>query len=103
MVGLEVGDCALHDVNQEADCCAAVVGLFPDQGGQFLVEGGRFYRRERRGRGVFPGWGDVGVGVDEGLGRVEAKVEELAGGVEAVAGLGLFEEALHDVDEEADY
>ncbi len=34
---------------------------------------------------------------------MEAKVEKLAGGVEAVAGLGLFEEALHDVDEEADY
>ena len=27
----------------------------------------------------------------------------MAGGVEAVAGLGLFEEALHDVYEEADY
>ena len=34
---------------------------------------------------------------------MEAKVEELTGGVEAVAGLGMFEEALHDVYEEADY
>ena len=34
---------------------------------------------------------------------MEAEVQELAGGVEAVAGLGVFEEALHDVYEEADY
>ena len=34
---------------------------------------------------------------------MEAKVQELTGGVEAVAGLGVFEVALHDVDEEADY
>ena len=39
--------------------------------------------------------------VDEGLCGMEAKVEELTGGVEAVAGLGLFEEALHDVYQEA--
>ena len=101
--GLKSGIVALHDVNQEADCCAAVVGFLPDEGGQFLVEGGRFYRRERKGRGVFPGWGGVGVGVDEGLGPVEAKVQELTGGVELVAGLGVFEVALHDVYEEADY
>ena len=47
--------------------------------------------------------GRRGFGVDEGLGLVEAEVEELAGGVETVAGLGVFELALHDVDEEADY
>ena len=34
---------------------------------------------------------------------MEAEIEELAGGVEAVAGLGMFEEALHDVYEETDY
>ena len=103
MVGLEVGQVARHDVDQEADGGAAVVGLFPDEGGQFLMEGGRVYRRERGGRGVFSGWGGVGVGVDEGLGLVEAEVEELTGGVETVAGFGVFELALHDVDEEADY
>ena len=100
MVGFEVGQVARHDVYQEADGGAAVVGLFPDEGGQFLVEGGRVYRRER---GVFSGWGGVGVGVDEGLDLVEAEVEELTGGVETVAGLGVFELALHDVDQEADY
>ena len=87
MVGLEVGQVARHDVDQEADGGAAVVGLFPDEGGQFLVEGGRVYRRERGGRGVFSGWGGVGVGVDEGLGLVEAEVEELTGGVEGWQGL----------------
>ena len=44
VVGLEVGDCALHDVHQETDCGAAVVGLFADEGGEVLVQGGRFYR-----------------------------------------------------------
>ena len=34
---------------------------------------------------------------------MEAQVEELTGGVELVAGFGVFELALHDVDEEADY
>ena len=101
--GLKSGQVALHDVYQEADGGAAVVGLFTDEGGQFLAEGGRVYRRDRGGRGVFPGWGGVGVGVDEGLGWVEAQGLELAGGVEAVAGLGLFKEALHDFYEEADY
>ena len=45
-------------------------------------------REGAEGAEVFMGWGGVGVGVDEGLGRVEAEVEELVGGVEAVAGLG---------------
>ena len=34
---------------------------------------------------------------------IEAEVEELSGGVEAVAGFGVIDLALHDVDEEADY
>ena len=34
---------------------------------------------------------------------IEAEVEELPGGVEAVAGFGVIDLALHDVDEEADY
>ena len=34
---------------------------------------------------------------------MEAEVEELPGGVEAVAGFGIVDVALHDVDEEADY
>ena len=98
MVGLEVGQVALHDVYQEADGGPAVVGLFADEGGQFPVQGGGFNAEDAEGAEVFMGWGYGGVGVDEGLGRVEAEVQELAGGVEAVAGLGVFEEALHDVD-----
>ena len=42
--GLKSGRCALHDVHQETDCGAAVVGLFADEGGEVLVQGGRFYR-----------------------------------------------------------
>ena len=34
---------------------------------------------------------------------IEAEVEELPRGVEAVAGLGVIDLALHDVDEETDY
>ena len=34
---------------------------------------------------------------------IEAEVEELSGGVEAVAGFGIIDLALHDVDEETDY
>ena len=34
---------------------------------------------------------------------IEAEVEELPGGVEPVAGLGVIDLALHDVDEEPDY
>ena len=38
------------------------------------------------------------VFVDEGLGRMEAEVQEFTGGIEAVAGRGIFGKALHDVD-----
>ena len=34
---------------------------------------------------------------------METEGKELTGGVETVAGLGMFEEALHNVYEEADY
>ena len=98
MVGLEVRDCALHDVYQEADGGEAVVGLFPDEGGQFLVQGGGFNAEDAMGAEIFSGWSGGAIFVDEGLCGMEAKVEELTGGVEAVAGLGIFEEALHDVD-----
>ena len=37
------------------------------------------------------------------MGAIEAEVEELPGGVEPVAGLGIIDLALHDVDEETDY
>ena len=38
VVGLEIGQVALHDVHQEADGGAAVVGFLADEGYQFLVE-----------------------------------------------------------------
>ena len=47
--------------------------------------------------------GRLGGGLDDASCAIEAEVEELAGGVEAVAGLGVIDLALHDVDEEADY
>ena len=53
MVGLEVGQVALHDVYQEADGGAAVVGLFPDEGGQFLVEGDGFTAESAEGAEFF--------------------------------------------------
>ena len=37
------------------------------------------------------------------MGAIEAEVEELPSGVEPVAGLGVIDLALHDVDEEPDY
>ena len=64
---------------------------------------GCYHHREHRGHGVFPGWVGGGVGVDEGLGLEEAEVEELTGGVELAAGFGVFDEALHDFYQEADY
>ena len=45
----------------------------------------------------------LGDGLDDGVCATEAEVEELPGGVEAVAGFGIGDVALHDVDEETDY
>ena len=73
-MGLEVREVALHDVYEEADGGEAVVGLFPDEGGELLVEGGGFNAEDAGGAEVFPGWGGGGVGVDEGLGLEEAEV-----------------------------
>ena len=47
--------------------------------------------------------GRLGGGLDDALCAIEAEVEELPCGVEAVAGFGVIDLALHDVDEEADY
>ena len=49
------------------------------------------------------GAGRLGDGLDDGVCAIEAEVEELPGGVEAVAGFGIIDLALHDVDEETDY
>ena len=54
--------------------------------------GDGFTAEDRRGRGVFSGLGRrVCWHVDEGLALEEAQVEQLTGGVEAVAGFGMFE------------
>ena len=45
----------------------------------------------------------TGDGLYDRLCAMEAEVEELASGVEAVAGFGVIDLALHHVDEEADY
>ena len=45
---------------------------------------------------------DLGGGLYDALGVIEAEVEELSVGVEPVAGFGIVDLALHDVDEEAD-
>ncbi len=97
MVGFKILEIALHDVNQETDGGAAIVGLFADQDSQILVE--------RNGIGVgngglgssLPGRG--GMGGDEGAGRGPTEVEELPGGVKAVARFGICRAALHEVDE----
>ena len=52
----------------------------------------------RRGCGEAPRGGVV----EEGLGGLEAEFDEEPGGVEAVAGLGVGEFAVHGGDEEAD-
>ena len=99
MVGLEVREISLHDVNQETNCGAAVVGFLANQGGEVLV-------KRDLGRCGVPtlarttGWKSVAG--DEGLGRRVAEVEELTGGVKAMAGPGTFQIALHEVDEKAD-
>ena len=42
------------------------------------------------------------MGSDENAGLGTAETEELPGGVEAMAGLGILQAALHKVDEKAD-
>ena len=105
MMGLEALEIALHDVHQKADGGAAIVGFVADESGQIgmvlrQVHGGRSNWRE-----VPAGTGTTDLGSisgDAGMGWGPTEVEELTGSVEAVAGLGVFEVALHEVDEEAD-
>ena len=100
MVGFEVLEAALHHINQEADGGAAVASLFADKGSEVLVKRGGS-RLKGRGRGGLP-LGRGGIGGDEGVGREETEVEELTGGIKAMARFGIFQAALHEVDEEAD-
>ena len=106
MVGFEVLEAALHHINQEADGGAAVASLLADQSREVPVERGGIKMDDRRRRGQTLGrLGRVsrgGIGGDEGVGREETEVEELTGGIKAMARLGIFQAALHEVDEEAD-
>ena len=105
MMGLEALEIALHHVNQKADGGAAIAGLPTNQGGQI----GMVLRQAQDERGDWrevpagTGTTDLGrISGDAGMGWGPTEVEELTGSVEAVAGLGVFEAALHEVDEEAD-
>ncbi len=102
MMGFEIGEIAQHHVDQKADGGAAVVGLLPDQVDQVLVKGRRV-SGSGSGSGGTAGHAVLGgKGGDDLPGRSEAELEELAGGIEPMAGAGIFQAALHDIDEEAD-
>ena len=110
VTGFEVGEFALHHVDEEADGGTALVGLFAHDLGEFgadaMVRGGGF------GRGVaVDGVGTLGRGGTVvrqahhgrgGLGRLEAEFDQKPGGVEAVAGLEVRELAVHGGGQEAD-
>ena len=106
VAGFEVGELALHGVDEEADGSAAVVGFLADDLGQcgtdavLRVVGFGFGLRlgARMGLRGAPGCGAV----DEGLGGLEAEFDEEPGGVETVARLGVGEFAVHGGYEEAD-
>ena len=101
MMGFEILEIALHDVNQETDGGAAIVGLFADQGSQILVERNDIGVGSGGRRSSLPGRG--GMGSEEGAGRGPTEVEKLPGSVKAMARFGICRTALHEVDEETNY
>ena len=106
VAGFEVGELALHGVDEEADGGTAVVGFLADDLGQCGTDvlrrlggfglGLRFGARMGFGRAL-----SVGL-VDDRPCGLEAKFDEEPGGVEAMARLGVGEFAVHGGDEEAD-
>ena len=100
VAGFEVGELAPHYVDEEADGGAAKVGFIAND----LGEGGTDVvgRVGGFGFGLRFGGAPGGGVVDVRLGGLEAEFDEEAGGVEAVAGLGVGEFAVHGGDEEAD-
>ena len=104
VVRLEVGQAALHHVDEEPDGVSAVVGFLSNQVCELLgvAEALRTAARRRRDAEAGARAGGAGAGVDEALGGVEAEADELPGGAESVAWLGAFEVALHGGDEESD-
>ena len=108
VAGFEVGELALHGVDEEADGGAAVVGFVVDDFGEGGTDAvgrlGAFGLGLRLRFGARMGFGVarlVGL-VEDRLGGLEAEFDEEPGGVEAVAGLGVGEIAVHGGDEEAD-
>ena len=106
VAGFEVRELALHGVDEEADGGAAVVGFVVD----YFGEGGTDAVRRLGAFGLGLRFGArMGFGVarlvglvEDRLGGLEAEFDEEPGGVEAVAGLGVGEIAVHGGDEEAD-
>ena len=122
MAGFEVGEFALHGVDEEADGGAAIVGFFADDLGELGADAvggalgfgfglplslcmrlGAGIALARCGSGTGALGGALCVGaVDGGLGLVVAEFDEEFGGVDAVAGLEVGEIAVHGGEEEAD-
>ena len=113
MAGLEVGELALHGVDEELDGDIAVAGFLADDLGELGADGigcalGFGFSlplslcfRLGAGMGLARALGGVGA-VDGSLGLVVAEFDEEACGVDAVAGLEVGELALHGGDEELD-
>ena len=108
VAGFEVGELALHSVDEEADGGAAEVGFIVNDLGKRGADAVRRVGVLRVGLSLRLGartgcWGAPRSGVvEEGLGGLEAEFDEEPGGVEAMAGLGIGEFAVHGGDEEAD-
>ena len=113
VMGLEAIEVSAHDVDEESYGGLAALGLETYEVGELLVEG-RVVRRfvGVRGAGglvvavavvggVAVVWGEAVIG-DVGSRVVHAELEQLSGGVEPVAWLGVFELSPHGVDEEPD-
>ena len=118
MAGFEVGELALHGVDEELDGDVAVAGFLADDLGELGADGVGcalgfgfglplgLSLRLRLGAGIAVGCALGGapcVGtVNDSLGLIEAEFDEESGGVDAVAGLEVGELALHGGDEELD-
>ena len=99
VVGLEAGEAAPHDVDEEADGDTAVVGLLANDlgkaGCELAVGGWRVL-------GAAPPLRGRCVLVDEVLSLGESELDELSRGGDPMGWLGVLELSLHGGDEEAD-
>ena len=106
MAGFEVGELALHGVDEELDGDVAVAGFLADDLGELGADaqGGalgfgfglplRLGLRLGAGVALARALGGASV-VDSGLGLIEAEFDEESCGVDAVAGLEVLEFAVH--------